>query len=56
MSILTWIADRARERSTWLGLSGIATSLGVVVAPELQEAIIAAGVAIAGLVATITRD
>lgn len=54
--VITFVADRAKERSTWLGLTGILSAFGVVLAPEQVEAISVAGIAIAGLIATFTKD
>jgi len=50
------LIERAKERSTWLGLVGLATAFGVAFSPEQVEAISAAGVAVAGLIAVITKD
>ncbi|MDF3022911.1 MAG: hypothetical protein K0R10_272 [Alphaproteobacteria bacterium] len=54
--IITFITDRIKERSTWLGLISCATALGLVLSPEQQEAIIAAGMAAAGIIGAFTRD
>lgn len=51
-----YLLDRAREASTWRGLILIATSIGVPVAPQLAEAIVAAGMGLAGLVGVLTAD
>ncbi|MEZ0226524.1 MAG: hypothetical protein ACAH83_18350 [Alphaproteobacteria bacterium] len=51
-----YLIARARERSTWLGLVSVATALGLVLGPAQQEAVIAAGMATAGLIGTFTRD
>jgi len=56
MKTLTWITDRLKERSTWIGLSGIVTAAGVAISPELLEAIISMGIAAASLIAIITKD
>lgn len=56
MSILPWIAARLKERSTWLGIASLLSAVGVAIAPELQEAIISAGVAIGGLILVATKD
>lgn len=53
---ITFITDRAKERSTWLGLISLATALGLILSPEQQEAIIAAGMAAGGIVGAFTRD
>lgn len=47
---------RLRERSTWLGMISLLTALGIVLTPTQQEYVIAAGSALAGLVATLTPD
>ncbi|HYD19295.1 MAG TPA: hypothetical protein VEF76_12535 [Patescibacteria group bacterium] len=54
--IITFITDRARERSTWLGLISCATALGLALSPDQQEAIVAAGMAAAGILAAFTKD
>jgi hypothetical protein len=54
--IITFITDRLKERSTWLGLTGVLTAIGVGLEPSQLEAISVAGVAIAGLIATFTAD
>jgi len=51
-----FLLARARERSTWLGLISLATALGVTLTEMQTEAIIAAGMSLAGIVAVFTRD
>lgn len=51
-----YLIARARERSTWLGLISLATALGLVLSPAQQDAVIAAGMAAAGLIGAVTRD
>ena len=53
---LDWLFARLRERSTWLGLTGLLSAVGVAFEPEQAEAIIVAGMAVAGAVAVLTRD
>ncbi len=53
---IEFILLRLRERSTWLGLISLATAVGLTFSDTQQEAIIAAGSALAGLVATFTPD
>lgn len=55
-SILQYILARAAERSTWLGLISFATALGLVLSSAQQDAIVAAGMGAAGLVAAFTAD
>lgn len=54
--MLNYLLNRLKEASTWRGLVGIATAAGVAIEPEQMEAIIAAGLALAGLVAVFTKD
>ena len=51
-----WIMDRLSERSTWLGITGFLTAAGVALEPEQVEAIATAGLAVAGLIAVVTKD
>lgn len=51
-----YLIDRLKESSTWRGLAMLLTAFGLHTAPELQEAIIAAGVATAGLIGVIFPD
>ena len=55
-SVFQFIIDRAKERSTWLGLISCATALGLAMTADQQEAIIAAGIGAAGVVAAFTAD
>lgn len=55
-TFLYFVVARLRERSTWLGLISLATALGLVLSQAQQDAIIAAGSAVAGLVAALTPD
>jgi len=55
-TILNWLGSRLSERSSWLGLTAILTSVGVTVSPDMQNIIIQMGIAIAGLVAFLTED
>lgn len=54
--LLGFIVSRLRERSTWLGLISLATALGLLLTPEQQETVIAAGMALGGLIGAFTRD
>lgn len=55
-NFLTFILNRAYERSTWLGIVSIATALGLTLTELQSEAVIAAGMSIAGLIAAFTGD
>jgi hypothetical protein len=54
--MLKFIGDRLKERSTWVGILSIVTAAGLSLTPEQQGAIIAAGLAITGVVFTFTPD
>ena len=55
-NVLDWLLARAKERSTWVGITALVSAAGVALHPELVEAIAAAGTAIAGLIAVATAD
>tara|TARA_E500000318_G_scaffold38584_3_gene37233 strand:- start:19 stop:195 length:177 start_codon:yes stop_codon:yes gene_type:complete len=52
----SWLLDRLGERSTWIGLTGFLTATGVSLEPEIGEAIGALGIALASLIAMLTKD
>ena len=52
----SYILARAKEPSTWRGLILLLTAVGVPIAPAMAEAIISAGLALAGLVGVVTQD
>lgn len=54
--ILQFILSRAKERSTWLGIVSMVTALGLLLTPEQSEAIVAAGMSLAGLIGALTTD
>lgn len=51
-----WLIDRARERSTWLGLTALAGLCGVQIAPEQMDAIAQGAIAITAVIAAVTKD
>lgn len=53
---ILFLLARLKERSTWIGLISAATALGLMLSTEQQDAIIAAGIALAGLVTALTKD
>ena len=53
--MMEWIVDRLKERSTWLGLISLVTAVGLSLNPNQVEAVIAAGMAVGGVVAALTR-
>ena len=51
-----YIIARTKEPSTWRGAILFLTAVGVPIAPQLQEAIVTAGLGLAGLVGMFTSD
>lgn len=51
-----YILERAKEASTWRGVILLLTAVGVPIAPELANAIVSVGLAVAGLVGVVTPD
>lgn len=47
---MSYVLDRLKENSTWRGLIMVATALGVKLDPTQSEAIIAAGLALVGII------
>jgi len=50
MNALLYILDRLAENSTWRGLILVGTAIGLKVEPEHQEAIVAAGLSLVGVI------
>lgn len=55
-NFLKWLVDRLGERSTWLGLTAIATAAGIKAEPEQVEAVTTLGLSVAGAVMAFTKD
>ncbi len=53
---MEWIIDRLREPTTYAGIFAVLTSLGVSVAPELADAIMATGIAATGLALVFIKE
>lgn len=53
---IEYAIERAREPSTWRGLLFVLTAVGIAVSPDQQEAIVSAGMALAGLVGVFLPD
>jgi hypothetical protein len=47
---MNYLLDRLKENSTWRGLIMVATAVGLKLDPSQSEAIIAAGLALVGLI------
>lgn len=53
---MAYLLDRLKEASTWRGIALLLTAFGVQVAPDVQEAVISAGIAVAGAVGVLFPD
>jgi hypothetical protein len=53
---MKWLLARLKEPSTWRGLVWILTVCGVLLTPEQTEAIVLAGMALAGLLGVFLAD
>lgn len=53
---VSYVISRLREASTWRGLVALATALGVSMSPEQMDSIVAAGLAIIGVIGTFFKD
>lgn len=51
-----YVLERLKEPSTWRGITLLLTALGVPLAPGVADAVIAAGLAVAGLIGAVTPD
>jgi F0F1-type ATP synthase assembly protein I len=54
--MIGYILDRLNETSTWRGVIGVLTGLGVKVRPDLAESIIAAGIALMGIINIFRKE
>lgn len=54
--MLTFLLERLGEASTWRGIVAMVTALGVVLQPDQVEAIIAAGLALIGMIGAFLPD
>ena len=53
---MNWVLARLREPSSWRGLVWLATVAGLSLRPDQAEAIVTAGMALAGLLGVFLRD
>ena len=54
-SLKEWLIERGGEPSTWRGLTWIASSLGIIISPEIASGIAATGMAVSGLIGACSR-
>lgn len=51
-----YVVNRAKEASTWRGVVMLLTALGLNISPEMADAIISVGIAVAGAVGVLFPD
>lgn len=56
MLALDWFIDRLTEPSTWRGLTALLTATGIVLSPDQSSAIIAAGLAVIGMINIFRKE
>ena len=49
-----YVVNRAKEASTWRGVVMLLTAVGLKITPEMADAIISVGIAVAGLVGMLS--
>lgn len=55
-NLINTVLERLTENSTWRGLILVATAAGLRLEPELQNQIIASGLALVGLINVIRKE
>lgn len=53
---MKYLIARLKEASTWRGFFVLLAAFGVVVSPDLQESLVAVGLAVAGLIGVLSPD
>ena len=51
-----YVINRAKEASTWRGIVMLLTAVGLKITPEMADAIISVGIAVAGLLGMLLPD
>nr|WP_316628326.1 hypothetical protein [uncultured Brevundimonas sp.] len=55
-AILQFVLPRLKERSTYVGIVGILTALGIVIDPAYVDVALAVGAAVAGVIGVVWKD
>lgn len=55
-SMKDYVLNRLREPSTWRGIVALLTAAGVAMSPDQQAAIVAAGLAVIGVIGAFIPD
>lgn len=51
-----YLFSRAKEPSTWRGITLLLTAFGVPIAPDMAESIVSVGLAVTGLIGVLSED
>lgn len=55
-AVISWLADRLQEKSTYVGLGALAAALGFAMAPDAVSHYSNVGLAVGGLLAVLVKD
>jgi hypothetical protein len=55
-NFFNWLLERFNERSTWVGLTGMLTAIGVGLSPEQLNVISTVGVGTASAILAFSKD
>ncbi|MBU4197246.1 MAG: hypothetical protein KJ911_10930 [Alphaproteobacteria bacterium] len=55
-AIAHYVIPRLKERSTYVGIVGILTALGIVIDPAYVDVALAVGAAVAGVIGVVWKD
>jgi len=56
MKILEYLKERLSEASTWRGIVALIAATGITLSPEQSATIVAAGLAVIGMIGALTSD
>lgn len=56
MAFLSWLLDRLKEPSTYLGITAMLSAAGYALDPELVKQITAAGVGVSGIILFVLKE
>lgn len=54
--MIAYIIDRLKEASTWRGIVALLTAAGMTISPEMVDKIVAAGLAVMGIIGMLFKD
>lgn len=54
--MINYVLARLKEASTWRGIIGLLTAAGISISPEMLDKIVAAGLALMGVIGAFFKD